>query len=338
MTFRQLSRFASLLVLGAAPSLADAAARADFDRVRIAEMPYFSHAPFYIAKEEGYFAEQKIDAEFIPMARTNAALVAILSGELDVLTGIPASGVFNAIGQGAGLRFVADKGHSSAGECSPWALLVRPDLLGPDGRLAPERLKGARINSHPHTYGQFLIEKALSQIGLTPADVNEVEVPAPLLVQSFKDKTIALALLSEAEIVRTLKSKNAVVWRQLTEVQPTSEFSALTFAPRLLAKDRDVGVRLLMAYLKGVRRYNEGKTPRNVDILARSMQRSPHDILEACWTPIRSDGRMVAPEWSEFQAWAIARKDMERAVPLEQLIDPTLAEEAARRLDGAPRR
>jgi NitT/TauT family transport system substrate-binding protein len=308
------------------------------DRVRIAEMPFFSHAPLYIAREEGYFAEQNIDAEFIPIARTNASLVALISGELDVMTSVPSSGLFNAIAQGGGMRFVADKGHASPGECSPWALLVRPDLLGPGGQLAPERLRGERIPIHPHTYGQFLVEKALKQIGLTAADVNATDIPIPLLIRAFQDKTIGLAILAEADLVRVLKSKSAVVWKQLTEIQPTSQFSALVFAPRLLGKDREVGVRVLMAYLKGVRRYNTGKTPRNVEILARSMHRDPQEILEACWTPIRSDGRIVAPEWNEFQTWAIARKDMDRALPLDRFIDSTLVEEAVRRLDRAQRR
>jgi NitT/TauT family transport system substrate-binding protein len=299
-------------------------------------MPYFSQAPLFIAQEEGYFAEQKIDAEFIPMPASSSALTAaLLSGELDVGTGTPRIAEFNAIAHGARIRYVADKGHAQPGECSPGALVVRRDLTGKGGSILPENLRGARARSQAYSYFEFILDKALKTIGLTLSDLELVSLPTALVEDAFAKKQIALSYLAEVDLDRSVKHGHGIVWKSIVEIEPVTQFSILIFGPRLLDKDRELGIRFLCAYLKGVRRYNAGKTPRNVEIIARRIHRDPQDVRDACWTPIRSDGRLVAPDWARYQAWAAERGTLTDRVPLEKLIDSTLAAEASRRIDAS---
>ena len=50
----------------------------------------------------------------------------------------------------------------------------------------------------------------------------------------------------------------------------------------------------MIAYLKGVRQYNQGKTDRNVEILAKYTEMKPEEVKQSCWIPMRSDG-MIDP-------------------------------------------
>lgn len=303
-------------------------------KVRIAYTPYFSQAPILIAKEEGFFAREGIDVELVPIGRTtSAATAALLSGGLDVATGAPRIAEFAAIARGAPIRFVADKGHAGPGECSPGAFVARPDLFGPDGRIPLSRLRGARVRTQTYTYFEFLLSKALSAEGLGLGDIRPVTLPTALALDALEKRQIALAYLAEAELAQALRHGQRV-WKSLAELAPQSQFSVLTFGPRLLQKDRALGVRVLAAYLRGVRRYNEGKTPRNVQILARQTRMNPADITGACWTPIRPDGAIVAPDWIEFQSWAESRDQIPRPVPLSLLTDADILRAANERLAG----
>jgi len=304
------------------------------ERVRIAYTPYFSQAPILIAKDEGFFAREGIDVELVPIGRTtSAATAALISGGLDVATGAPRVAEFVAIARGAPIRFVADKGHAGPGECSPGAFVARPDLFGPDGRILGSRLRGARVRTQAYTYFDFLLSKALSAEGLGLADIRPVALPTALALEELEKRQIALAYLAEAELARALRHGQRV-WKTLAELAPRSQFSVLTFGPRLLQKDRALGVRVLAAYLRGVRRYNEGKTARNIQILARLTRMDPRDIAGACWTPIRSDGAIVAPDWIEFQNFAESREKIPQAVPVSRLIDADILRAANERLAG----
>ena len=332
MTIRRLRRpGVAALVLALAACRETPPGRA---RVRVAFTPYFSQAPILIAREEGYFAREGIDVELVPIGRTtSAATAALLSGGLDVATGAPRIAEFSAIARGAPIRFVADKGHAGPGECSPGAFVARPDLFGSDGRIPASRLRGASVRTQTYTYFEFLLSKALSAEGLALSDVRPVAIPTALALGALEARKIALAYLAEAELAQALR-EGQVVWKSLSEIAPRSEFSALLFGPRLLERDRPLGVRFLAAYLRGVRRYNEGKTPRNVEALVRLTRRKPEDVTAACWTPIRGDGAIVAPDWEEFQAWAVSRGQMPGPVPLSRLIDTDLLRAANERLAG----
>ena len=78
--------------------------------------PNLQYGPLVIAKEEGFFAAEGIDAELVK-TDANSALLAITTGKLDVLSGPVRSGLFNMITRGVPLQVVADRGHSEPGRC-----------------------------------------------------------------------------------------------------------------------------------------------------------------------------------------------------------------------------
>jgi NitT/TauT family transport system substrate-binding protein len=106
------------------------------------------------------------------------------------------------------------------------------------------------------------------------------------------------------------------------------------FGPRLLNEDRDVGVRFLMAYLESVRRYNEGKTDRNIDIIVERTELSRDVVARACWVPIRNDGMMQVESIVEYQKWAVGQELLDEIVPVDGFWDPSLVEEANKRLQA----
>ena len=82
--------FALLLVLtlaGCAPGVGDS----DVDRVRVVLLPYLTNVPLQIAAEEGFFADEGLDVEFIRLSRNQEIMTALAIGVVqDGTPSIPA--------------------------------------------------------------------------------------------------------------------------------------------------------------------------------------------------------------------------------------------------------
>jgi hypothetical protein len=113
----------------------------------------------------------------------------------------------------------------------------------------------------------------------------------------------------------------------VAEILPGSEAAVVLFGRRLL-EESDLGNRVMVAYLKGVRQYSEGATDRNVEILAEHIGLEPDLLRRICWQAIRSDGVLNTASVDEFQAWAVEQGYQDSVVPVEQYYDPRFLEYA----------
>ena len=84
----------------ASDTVSDTSDRA-MDRLDVIILPYITYAPYYIAIEEGYFAEQGIEVEVVSMTGTEEVMPALSSGQVDVASGLISAGMLNAIARGA---------------------------------------------------------------------------------------------------------------------------------------------------------------------------------------------------------------------------------------------
>jgi NitT/TauT family transport system substrate-binding protein len=132
-------------------------------------------------------------------------------------------------------------------------------------------------------------------------------------------------------------SGTAIKWRTTESYLPGLQPAALSFGPRLLDKDRDVGVRLLAAYLRGARDYvqafqkNEGRQE-VINILVKYTPVKNPDLYKRMgMSHIDGDGEInvkVLQDVADFfaQTGAIEKVDM------HTLIDDSLRQAALKRL------
>jgi ABC-type nitrate/sulfonate/bicarbonate transport system substrate-binding protein len=119
------------------------------------------------------------------------------------------------------------------------------------------------------------------------------------------------------------------------EIVPGAQLATIVYGPTLLEKNRDAGVRFLVAYLQGVRQYNRGKTPRNVEIISKETGLDADLVREACWETIRGDGKINVEGVLDYQRWAVRKGLLDAIVPAEKFWDPSFVE-AANKILGPP--
>jgi len=77
-----------------------------------------------------------------------------------------------------------------------------------------------------------------------------------------------------------------------------------------------------------VRQYNQGKTPRNIEIISRRVQLDPDMARSLCWVPIRNDGAINTQSLLEFQKWGVEQGHQIRIVSDREYGDLEFARKA----------
>lgn len=279
---------------------------------------YLSWSPLLIAQAEGYFRDEGVAVEFVTGLRSEEATVGVVTGAIDVRPGPVSTGLLSAIVQGAHVRIVSGLGYLARDGCAYFGIALRH---GVDGER-PGSVK--RMRASQDGASRFLVSRMLASRHLQLSDIETVRLPEPEAVAALQTGSLDAAALSEPGLSRLVRAGS--LWMSAQQAVPDFQWGVITFGDRLLTRDRDVGLRFLRAYLRGVAQYREGKTPRNVSVIAKEAEREEEETRTACW-PAFQDG--LAVNWSsvdEFQSWAVAEHLMDRVLSKDDVWDRSFAE------------
>jgi len=307
-------------------------------KLKVVYMPYIAFAPFLIAEEEGFFAAEGLQIEFVKMADAVEALPALIKGDVDVLGDAIYPAYLNAIARGARIKFVADRGHLPPAGCTYAAILARRTLVE-EGKLSSiSQLKGRRVAmKQVSSVPAYFLEKVLIQSGLTIADVELVSLPTSLRSEVFAKGTIDITFGFEPWVTQILSGGHATVWISIQQLIPNFQMGLLLYGPTLLEKYPEAGKRFMAAYLKAVRQYNRGKTERNIEILAKHTGLDRELLKKCCWPAFRNNGQMNIESIVDYQSWALKKGFLEKEVPPKQFWDSMFVDYANKVLESQPR-
>ena len=301
-------------------------------RLRVVTQPYLVYAPLAVAWNEGYFSEQGLEVELVPMTGSERALPLLVSGRVDVLPANPAPGFFNAIIREQPIRIVSEVNRAGTAGCSPISMLARPGLLEgtPTGAVPTVR----RISVSKQAVMRYLAEHALAHVGVEMDSIQLVDIPPAVRPDALASGAIDAILAGEPFLTRTLETRKAARWVGVHEALPGTQFSFIFFGRRLLEQDRDAGERFLAAYLRALRELGEGKTPENISLVARATGEDVALLSRMCWPFDRTDGRINVESVLHFQEWAVEQRLLDEVVSAEDFWDPSFIDRAHRLLAG----
>jgi NitT/TauT family transport system substrate-binding protein len=303
-------------------------------KVRLNVNPTVAYAPMMIAQDEGFFAQEGIDADLVRID-ANTALVAVTTGELDVMSGPIRSGIFNVMLKNADVRVVADKGQLVPRDCVIEAFAA-PVKIADRVAAAGGSVRGEKFALIRGGFTEFMIDRFLAQRNLTRKDVEFIQIPPGDSTASAKRQIEAIRYVQEPNLSNGISKGLYKVIAPAESVAPGQQHGVVLFGKRLLRSDPDLGRRFMRAYLRGVRRYNEGKTRRNVEILTRHTK-MPADIIErSCWLPIANDGRVDLQTMKALLDWTKTQGYLDGPMPPEQWWDPRFVDAANQSLGPSP--
>ncbi len=299
----------------------------ELTEVKVALLPTISFAPFFIGIEEGFFEEQGKEIELVKFSQSTLWVPALAQGDIDVGAGGITASLFNSISRGLNIKVVADKGNLQ-GDCDYSAILVRKDLFESGEIRNVSDLKGQKIGlSYVSTWG-YPYSEILKEGNLSLGDIDLINLRDGERIEALQTKGIAAATLGEPSLTQVIDMGLAVKLISWKEVLPDFQLGYILYGPNLLEKDSELGKRFMVAYLKAVRQYNEGKTERNIEIIQKYTELDKGLIERTCWPPIFSDGHINSQSLLEVQEWGYNNGYVDSLMGEDQLIDTSFIEYA----------
>jgi NitT/TauT family transport system substrate-binding protein len=308
------------------------------DLVKVSVYQSVSDAGIYIAADKGYFAEQDIAIETVQLDSVSSVVTALASGQVDVAGGAPSAAIYNAVRQGIGIKIVADKGSMQAG-AGYIGMVVRNAVA--DRIKSPADLRGHSIalaGFGVGTTNEVAMNEMLKRLGLKESDFT-------LQNLSFGDSFAALASgsVDAAYLIEPLiqSAEQKGVGKLLTtgdEMYPNQQVAVLLYGPDFAAKHKDTAQRFMVAYLKGVRDYNNAFR-KDIDraaiaaILSKNTTVKTPALYDKMIMPgLDPNGSINATGMAEDMQWFLSKGYLKEAVDVSRAIDTSFAQDAVQKL------
>lgn len=274
--FRSLRSFlvASLVALAASPVSAETAASRNpnvdsedvkWATVRVNVPGHLSDAAIFIARDMGYFEQEKIRLE---ESRSTApdSIPLLASGQLDVTGGAVSVGFLNALARGIPIKIVADKGSLRDGFSDYAALVVPPSAAGASTTDILRALKGKKVGSNCVACAmEYMVAGYLSAAGMTIDDIDLVPLSGPAQLLGVKNGSIAAAHMLEPAITQAIATGIGAPVLTPSEVGQNGAASAVLMYSAKFGST-DAARRFMRAYLRGARDYTKAFFAKDADM------------------------------------------------------------------------
>ncbi|HET7580143.1 MAG TPA: ABC transporter substrate-binding protein [Bacillales bacterium] len=308
--------------------------------VTIAEDGSASGAGFYIADKKGYFKDYNINIKFAKFSNSDDMLPALAAGKIDIAGGISSASFFNSIAQGIDVKMIADKGHNLPGQ-SYFSFVIRKDL---QGKIKSYKdFKGKKVAvSTKNAVDDYIFQKMIDHAGLTRKDVHFVLMPDfGNMLASLSSGSIDAALEIEPLITKGTAEDISVRFGDATDFAPKAQIAMVLASPQFV-QNKKVALRFMVAYLKGVRDYNDAFLKgENKDQIIQVMTK--HTALDdpSIWkkvgiTGLNPNGQMFVDNIKDQYEFYKSNGAIKGDVDLDKAVNTSLAKQAVKVLGKYP--
>lgn len=311
----------------------------DLGTLQIAYVPVLAFTPLFVAAEKGYFAEQGLQVELQRVRNVDEMLAPLSTGQLDIsLTGAT-TGFFNAMQQALDFRIVAG-GNAAVNTSKGDPVLVVSKALMDSGAVSTVAdLKGRKLAINLRGSAlEYLLSKALEQAGLTLDDVELVTIPGGEMLAALANGAVDGAIAGGLNTQRMINEGVAVKLLADNEIIQSGQGGVVVVGQRLLQPaNREVTIRILVAFLQAVRDLNENgwDNPEIIGIIQKYTEMEPALIARSAFPLFESNGALDEASIMDVQAFQISRGYVEytEALPVAQMTDLTFLSEALARIE-----
>jgi NitT/TauT family transport system substrate-binding protein len=299
--------------------------------VKTGDLPVISSAALYVAMDKGFFAERGISVETERFASGAKMIAPLSTGQLDVATGSPSAGLYNAVAGGMDFRIVADKGQIRPKHSFTGGIIVRKDLLDSGKVKSVKDLKGMKIaNGAKGIVLDYLLAKVLESEGVAFDAVDVVYLAYPDIVKALASRAVDAAVLPEPWIVQAERQnvgKSFILSEQVPSIA-TFQIGLIMYSGKFIKERPKVARDFMQAYVKGVKYYNErGLRDHEVATIVSKHTSVPVDTIKAT-IPHYADpaARPRTQDIATLQDWFHQMGWVKTKVPVDKLVDLSFLE------------
>lgn len=313
-------------------------------KIKVGASPVVSSSGIFLAVEKGYFKEQGLDVEVTYFKESGAPMTVPLSqGGLDVGGGNISAGLWNAVGEGTGIKLVADKGHIEKDK-DYIGLLVRKDLVDSKKYKKFKDMKGFKMGLTAFGVSQQIAaEKFLKLGGLALKDVTFEKMPYSQMNMALENKTLDATVQLEPYLTKAQLDGLAVEVAGVYKVYPNQQSAALFYSNKFIMEHPVLAEKFMIAYLKGVRAYvdafiNKKEKPEAIAMLKKHVAIDSDQIWNTMVpTGLNPDGFLDMNSLASDLSWYKENGYIKTMPELSKAVDHSFVEKALSSIGKAAR-
>jgi NitT/TauT family transport system substrate-binding protein len=308
------------------------------DTVKVSVYQSVSDAGIYIASDRGYFKEQGIAVDLVQLDSVSSVVTALASGQVDVAGGAPSAAIYNSVRQGIGIRIVADKGSMRKGG-GYICLVVRKGLEDKIKSVAD--LKGRKVawsGTGIGTTNEPALDHMLKQANLTDADLSLQNLTFGDSLAALASGSVDAAYLIEPLVQSAEQKGIGKLFMTGDQMYPDQQVAVLLYGADFATAKADVARRFMVAYLKGVRDYNDAflkKKDREavVAILTKNTSVKNAALYDKMVMPgLNPDGAVNLAGMTDDMKWFLSKGYLKQPVDVAKAVDSSFVDAAVKQL------
>jgi NitT/TauT family transport system substrate-binding protein len=281
--------------------------------LKVSLIPVLDTIPVFVAQQNGYFKEQGIEVEGVPVKSPQEQNALVQSGQVDgMLTDLVVVGVFNK-------QTPQVKAVYTARRPFPDAPLFRVLAAPNSGIKGPADVKGVPIGISQNTVIEYLTSRLLENAGVKPEEIKGEEVNAiPVRFEQLMNGNLKVATLPDPLAQGAIAGGAKLVVDDTK--QPALSQSVLAFRMETLKAKPGAVRKFLIAWEKAVNEINAH--PEKYQSLLIEQGRVPKSIENSYKMP-PFPGRGIASESevADVIEWMRSKGLVSRAVPYLEMVD-----------------
>ena len=282
-------------------------------KLKVALIPVLDVIPVFIAEQNGYFAEQGIQVEGVPVKSAQERDVLMQTGQVDgMLTDLISNGLLDKESPKVKAVYTARRSY-------PTAPVFRI-LAGPSsGITAPADLKGVPIGISQNTVIEYLTDRMLEAEGLSGDDIAVQEVSAiPLRFEQLMNGNLEAATLPDPLAQGAIAAGAKPVVDD--SKYPQFSQSVLSFSTDALKNKPNTVRKFLAAWEKAVQELNAH--PEKYQGLLIEQGRVPESIRDSyTMPPFPERGVPSEAEVADVVRWMRDKGLISRDIPYADMVD-----------------
>jgi NitT/TauT family transport system substrate-binding protein len=324
----------------AASAAAASPAASGLTKVSLGLLASSSDGGILIALDKGYFKDEGIDLQTQRFNTMVDMVAPVGAGQLDIATGAPSAGLYNALGRGVDVKIVADKGNAPSEQWDFTGLVLRKDLVDSGKVKDYKDLKGLTlVTSGKGNSPEVALATALKKGGLTLKDINYQNMGFPDMVTAMANKGIDGGIVIEPFLSSIVSAGTGVKWKSNLEIMGHNQQIAVIAYGQRVYSNQDLARRWMLAYIKGVRDYNDAFGPKKkgyeevVSILTKETTvKNPQIFAQMTPAGIDPNGKLDVSSMQEDINYYRESGQLQQQVDLKNVIDTSFQEYAVQQL------
>lgn len=310
-------------------------APSDLPLVRVGHVPVTIYAPLFIAVEKGYFEEEGMRVELLPVEGGTENVVQVSAGNFEVAGGGIGAGMLNAVARGIEFEIVAPLHTERPPLTSPLVVSKARFESGEITEVAD--LAGKKVSTNSTGAAtEYWLWRALQQGGLDFPDVEVLGVGFREVAPALENGSLDAGILGEP--LATLAEDQGLVARLSQDFISDFTSTVIFYNKEWATANPELAAGFVKAYIRGARDLNgdawyepenlaiiEKYTGVPADVVARA-NRSYHD----------PNGLVPLADVMELQTFFADQGQLSFAEPIDmsQFINSSYAEAAVEELGG----